>query len=139
MKTLNHILYVLDYVYYRTFHWYKDKKDSQPGVMAVSVVTLLVLLSFLTVLIFIAIFFSWVINIQKWQSIILTISVLSLTMYRYAKISINKLDLRWKNEAPKKKKRRGWTIFLVLAGELLFIIISSYIRHNIYGSAKFFQ
>jgi hypothetical protein len=140
MKTLNYYLKVIDYVYYRTFHWYKNKKDSMPGVMAASIVMLLIFLTLLIIEICLSIALSFSIpEIPKWIIAVFLLSGLWFIMYRYSKISISTLDLHWKNEKPKKKTRRGWLIFLFLVGELLFIIISSYIRHNVYGDAEFFK
>jgi hypothetical protein len=140
MKTMNYILNVLDYVYYRTFHWYKEKKESMPGIMATSVVAILITFFLFDVIICLSIFLSFPIpDIPKWIIAVLYLCGLGLIMYRYSKVAINKLDLRWKSEDPKKKKRRGWIIFFVILGELLFIVISSYIRHNVLGNAKFFR
>ena len=140
MKAMNYILEIMDYVYYRIFHWYKKHKDSKPGIMAASVVVLLIFLFLFIIEICLSIALSFPIpEIQKWIIAFFLLAGLWLIMYRYSKISMSSLDLRWKNEEPKKKKRRGWTIFLVFLGELLFIMISSYIRYNVYGDAEFFK
>lgn len=138
MKVLYYILDILDYLYYRAFHWYGKHKDSKPGIMAASIVTVLLFLSLFVIVISLSIVLSITIPaIPKWIIAILYLAILVLIMYRYSKITISTLDIRWKKENLNKKRRRGWIILIVLVGELLFIIVSSYIRQNIYGNATF--
>lgn len=139
MKALVYILYPLDYVFYRAYHYYKNKEDSTPFFSAVCIVSVLCSFSLLSIFILFAILFHIETpDIAKWQTILFALCILGIITYRYIKVPITKLNLRWKNEILATKIMRGWLIFFVLIGELLFIIISSYIRHNVYGDAKFF-
>lgn len=140
MKVINHILETMDYVYCRTFLWYKKHKDSNPRIMAAGVLSVAIFLFALIILIFLSIVFPFSIpDVPKSIVAVIYLCVLGLIVFRYSKISMINLELRWKNEDIIKKKKRGWMIFLFLVGELLFIIISSYIRHNVYGDAEFFK
>lgn len=140
MKVMNYILEVMDYVYYRTFLWYKKHKESNPKIMAACVLSVAIFLFALVFLIILSIFFPIIIPVfPKVIIAAIYLCVLGIIVLRYSKISIQHLELRWKNEDAIKKKKRGWLIFLFIVGELLFIIISSYIRHNVYGGAKFLR
>lgn len=123
---------MFDYIYFRTFIWYKGKNDSNPALMAELVITVLIGCQIFTLL---TIGSFWMFDfpmIQKWQTLILGIFVYCVIRYRYrSTVDLKDLEVKWENESDPVRNRRGWGIILLITFSIFFPILIGYLRHNL--------
>jgi uncharacterized membrane protein YbhN (UPF0104 family) len=121
-----------DYIYFRTYCWYKSKKEPHYHLMGILIVALLVsmlLFSFLTILTF---FLFHMPTIEKWHCVIYLAVIILVIRYRYNKfINIEDLHNKWSKESKMVKYRRGWLIIGLLVTSIAFPILIGYLRHNL--------
>ena len=123
---------LFDYFFYRTYCFYKKKKDAIPIWSGCGVLTVLTVLSLFSFVIFISISFK--IDIYLNKIVLLCISILSLFLFwrRYGKIDyVKELEQRYKDEEVGIKRLRGWLFVLYLILVLLIPISIGYMRHNL--------
>ena len=116
----------IDYIYYRTYYWYKKHGDAHPKLMACIVITLLFLFFVLSLCLFCK--KNFIIQLQtwlKWLIGILYFSILGFLLNRYSKLPISKFDFRWKNETKQQKRMRGWGIVFLIVGLFLCVLIGN--------------
>ena len=117
---------LFDYIYYRTFAIYKNKwNENDPKIYAISLVTLLQSINF------ISLFYAFVIILQKdifidvKYSFILFFLILIINLIKYRKKhDYDELRKKWSNEEITKKKNKGFgIIFYIFASILICILI----------------
>lgn len=122
----------IDYVYYRTYSWYKSKNDLNyhlSGIIIVSILLAMILFSFLTIL---TLFFFPMPKIEKWHSFIFALTILFFNLYRYNKlVDYGQLHNKWRNENEKLKYRKGCFIVFLLFISIFFPILIGFLRHNL--------
>lgn len=116
----------IDYIYYRTYHWYEKHGDTHPKLMACIVITLLFLFFVLSLCLFCKkIFLIQLHTWLKWLIGILYFLILGFFLNKYSKFPISKFDLRWKNETNKQKRIRGWGIVSLIVGLFLCVLLGN--------------
>ncbi|HEY0056801.1 MAG TPA: hypothetical protein VGB63_15730 [Pedobacter sp.] len=123
---------MFDYIYFRTFIWYKGRNDTNPGLMAELVVTVLIGCLIFTLL---TLGSFWLFDfpmIQKWQTLILGVLLYCGIKYRYKKtVDFKDLEVKWKNEPNHIKYKRGWGIIFLILFSMIFPILIGFLRHNL--------
>jgi hypothetical protein len=122
----------LDYIYYRVYCFYKEKKETNYHIMGILVVTIIqfaILFSFITLL---TLFLFEMPSFKNWQSLIGMILFFIYTWNRYSNvIEFSVLEMKWFNEDKKQKKTRGFFIVFLLFLFIFFPIFIGYLRHNL--------
>lgn len=123
---------ILDYIFYRTYSFYKRKKDSTPIFMGCCISTVLVFATLLSLNTLIEVFFlkGEGIAISKYVIILIVIFFLCFFIKRYSNNKvITSLEKRYKNDF--KRNQKGWFFILYLALVLLIPISMGFMRHNL--------
>jgi hypothetical protein len=121
-----------DYIYYRTYSWYKSKNDLNYHLSGVLIVTLLQCSILFSLLTFLTLFFFPMPKIEKWQSTIFALIILFFNLYRYNKlVYYSELNNKWRNENEKLKYRKGCFIVFLLFVSIFFPILVGFLRHNL--------
>ena len=115
-----------DFIFYRTYTFYKTAGDNMPGIYALCIITLFPLLN-LSSLIFILID---LFKIKGWNySKLLLLSfffcVLLINYYRiYRHIGVKKILEKWDEADKKSKKRLGTGMMVYLIASMVFLFAS---------------
>lgn len=124
---------IFDYLFYRTYSFYKKKRDSTPVFMGCSVLTVLIFATLLSLSFIIEILFKTPeLKVEKYFIAIILLGMLYLIYRRYNKSqTVEELASRYKDEKISIKKLRGWLFVFYLILVLLIPISIGYMRHNL--------
>jgi undecaprenyl pyrophosphate phosphatase UppP len=123
---------IIDYVFFRVYNFYKNKKDSTPILMACLVLSLFPFSTLLSI----NILFEIVAKnnhfiFEKYIIVIALLSVLFFYYRRYTNITVlNKLIELYKNESKHIKNIRGWYLVLTLLVVIFLPVFLGYIKRN---------
>lgn len=123
---------VFDYIYYRTYCWYRVKNDPNHHLMGILIVSLLISMLLFSLFTMLTLFFFPMPNIIKWQSLVVLTIIFILVKYRYNNlVNFGNLNNKWGNESKKDKYKRGWSFILLLVFSIAFPILIGYLKHNV--------
>jgi Ca2+/Na+ antiporter len=123
---------ILDYLFFRTYSFYKKKRDRNPEWMGALVLTVLSGLSLLTINALISIITKSSFSFTKIILLVLFILFLFLFWRRYGKSGyVKEVEERYKDEELNRKRLRGWLFILYLILVMLIPISVGYMRHNL--------
>lgn len=71
-------------------------------------------------------------------STIVLLIIWRLNFKRYKSITYAKLKMRWKNETPQIRRKRGWLVLLFILSSVLLPVLYGFIKHNILEGKSFF-
>ena len=113
------------YIFYRTYCAYKKHHDTEPRLQALSVISLMQWMNFLTLFPH-----QWNVKISKAATIFIIIALLVLNHFLYNK-HLDQYQQRWDNEPLPKRKLKGWLIigYIVLSIASFFTVAVVYNSH----------
>lgn len=125
---------LIDYIFYRVYSFYKDKKDSTPVAMGCLVLSMMLLLSVLSLSVTSNLIFRT--KLEKYANKPLIVGAFLLTLFvfwkRYKKEKIIALlTERYKGEIDSLKRRRALYIAFYILVVLLTPIVYGYLKHNL--------
>jgi hypothetical protein len=136
---MNKLMTWFDYVYYRICFAYEKRREPDPWVHATSILTLSQGFNVLFIIAIIDEFVSFnIIKGGKFAFLIFMLTLWQLNFWRHKKISYTILKNRWKDEPKKRRRKRGWLVFLYTIMSFLSIVGYGFIKHNIIGGKSFF-
>ena len=120
------ITHFFDFIFYRTYTFYKTAGDNMPGIYALCIITLFPLLN-LSSLIFVLIDLfkikNW--NYSKLLLLVLFFCILLIIYYRiYRRIGIKQIMEKWDEADKKSKKRLGTGMIVYLIASVVFLFAS---------------
>ncbi len=118
----------LDYIYYRTYHYYERRNDSRYDLMARGVLGVTLMFNLLFVLGVLTTLFnidlSGRISWLKWVFGVSVLLLIELLKLRYKKnVPIEALNERWSKETVNLKRKRELYILTYVLGSFALIII----------------
>lgn len=124
---------ILDYLFYRTYSFYKKKRDSTPILMGSLVLMVLTFATLLSVSSIIEIAFKLPeLKVEKYIIVVVLLGMLYSVYRRYGtKQVVEDLVAHYKEEPLKMKRLRGWCFILYLIIVMLIPISIGYMRHNL--------
>jgi hypothetical protein len=126
---------LFEYLFYRVYHFYKDKNDSTPIFMGCLVLSLICCLTILSFIMLVSCFGNkWAIDGGVLKSIMLLLAVplpfLWMIRYKNSELQL-KIECQYQNESQNDKYRRGWFLSIYIIILLLIPISIGYMRHNL--------
>jgi len=133
---------VFDYIFYRTYMYYRRKRDSGAASAASSVVSLFQCFFVIDIFVIVRVFYEYSIpsNFNKFWGLALFIPIGIFNWKRYEKnLDSKQLRKRWNEEDKKEKIVYGRLIVTILIILLLVPVLYGVIRHNIMDGKSFWN
>lgn len=131
MKIIKKIVTLSDYIYYRIYVFFLERKDNIPETTGWMLLSLLHFFSLLTI----AAFLTFIVNVDsfnKYYALLVIIPLMAYNWYRYERnFDIEKYTGRWSDEPLLKKRTRGWLIVIWFAIVVLIPVSIGVLRHNL--------
>ena len=126
---------LIDYIYYRTYQWYRKKNDSNPDLMGRIVISLSLVLNLFFLIYLLCKLFHIDIDSKlvwlKWGFCILFLLLIEILKLRYRKrISIETLSQKWATERSEERRRRGLLMITYVIGSIVIPAILGIIVNN---------
>lgn len=126
---------LIDYVFFRIYSFYRDKKDSTPIFMGCSVIAITFLFSLLSL----SVIFNLVLKIRlesfisKPMILAFMAATIGLLVWRYNKKQvIGSLEEKYGKEEDSRKRRNAFYIFLYILIAFLTPITYGFLKHNLH-------
>jgi hypothetical protein len=122
---------LFDYVYYRIYVFFLERKDNIPETTGWMLLSLLHFFSLLTI----AAFLTFIVNVDsfnKYYALLVIIPLMAYNWYRYERdFDIKKYESRWGDEPKTERRKKGWLIVVYFAVVVLIPVSIGVLRHNL--------
>jgi hypothetical protein len=124
---------LFDYLFYRTYSFYKRKKDSTPIWMGTLVLSLMLCFTFLTIVTFVSIIGRLHFNNNLKLFVVIPFIIFPIVIWnKYSKSGvIEELVSCYKDEKIGTRRLKGWLFISYLILVMLIPISTGYMRHNL--------
>ena len=124
---------LIDYVFYRIYSFYKQKKDSAPIITSCIILSLTALMPLLCITYITGVLTKDTLKISKLIMLIVYIAVVAVFWRRYkSKELISRIEERYLSENTIKKKQRGILLLFYIVIIISLPILFGVFKHNLH-------
>jgi hypothetical protein len=119
------------YIHYRVYLFFKEKGDNAPEFKGTLILSLIECFTIMNVMVIVKIIHDYPFP-DKLAFLPLLIVTGVLNWYKYKRdFDADKIERRWKNEAPSMRIRNGWLIGAYIVVSFLIPVIYGYLKINL--------